>query len=569
MSATPTASGTGFTAWLHQPTGATETDAPTGMAVYCPNQSNAHTPALLEATYATGSVPVLLGLTTLDTEYGGVMFGITDGTKGLFFVLETGSGFAVISSTGVTTWAGASVLYQENSLAGGGPEIITQMMWVKFTDDGTNTKFWVSGDGSSWRQIYTETTGHTLTATKFIFGADGYSQAVTATMLSYGAPGSSLPINVGATGATGVQGATGATGVGATGATGVTGATGATGVTGATGATGVTGATGATGVTGATGATGTGATGATGPTGATGTPGVLPNLLPGGRLSLSSNVAVQIADVAGGTHVYYVPYINYYLPLGLPAMSAQVTLALDSNAAHTGYQQSGKLFDLFLYNNSGTLALGTGPAWTSSTARSAAIDQATGSGVWTNTSTMTLKIDATAGTISATAGTCLYVGTMYASANGQCTCQFNPAPASGGTATIVGLWNAYNRVRGTSICQDNTSSWVYGTSTWRASDNSTSNQIHWVDGLGATPVRGKFLQLGESTGAAAAGGAVGINLNATTGAPTLKSEFLDNVLAAAAALSFFIETPSFTVLGYNYIQGMEIAPENSNFTFFG
>ena len=53
-------------------------------------------------------------------------------------------------------------------------------------------------------------------------------------------------------------------------------------------------------------------------------------------------------------------------------------------------------------------------------------------------------------------------------ANGQTGMQFAPTPALGGTNNILGVYNAYNRVSTTSICQDTTSTWTYGSSTIHA-----------------------------------------------------------------------------------------------------
>lgn len=66
--------------------------------------------------------------------------------------------------------------------------------------------------------------------------------------------------------------------------------------------------------------------------------GSTPNFAPGGRLSLTSAVAVQTADVSGGTTIYYVPFVNDYIPvLGL-TIGTGVSIALDSSSGHTGYQ---------------------------------------------------------------------------------------------------------------------------------------------------------------------------------------------------------------------------------------
>ena len=82
----------------------------------------------------------------------------------------------------------------------------------------------------------------------------------------------------------------------------------------------------------------------------------------GGRLTLSSNTPVMTSDVTAATTIYYADYTSDLVPLyngttwSEYALGGQISLALDSASGHTGYQQSGNIFDLFLYNNSGTSA---------------------------------------------------------------------------------------------------------------------------------------------------------------------------------------------------------------------
>jgi hypothetical protein len=295
---------------------------------------------------------------------------------------------------------------------------------------------------------------------------------------------------------------------------------------------------------------------------ANGSAGSTPNLTPGGRLSLSSGVAAQTADVVGGTTIYYIPYVNDYLPvLGL-TIGSGVSLSLDSNSGHTGYQQSGKLFDLFLYNSSGTRLLGTGPAWTSLTARSAAIDQTTVAGVWTNTSTMTLKTDATSSTISASAGTALYIGTMYASANGQCTVQYRPAAAAGGSAPINGLFNAYNRMQRHILNQDSTTSWTYATAIWRVADAGT-NKITFVDGLGVVASSALYI---VNTGGSAFSANTGVAFNWNSGAPRVVGSPNFTSAIFSSVTPFDVAAPN---MGLNTWTALEESPSANTVTFFG
>jgi len=266
-------------------------------------------------------------------------------------------------------------------------------------------------------------------------------------------------------------------------------------------------------------------------------------------------VAVQTADVVAGTTIYYVPYIHDQLPVVGLTLGTGVSLALAA-----GSQLSGKLYDLFLFNNSGTLVLGTGAAWTSLVARSQAIDQTTVPGIWTNTATVILTYNATPSTVSATAGTALYVGTMYASANGKCTCQYHPAPAAGGAATIMGLFNAYNQVPISVNNQDSTASWTYNSNTWRPSDASAGNRISYVDGLGTSSVFILFTQIVE----ASSNGSWGVNLNATTGVPTTYGTTASTLGPGSTIQNTFVPT-----LGFNYLQAMEQGTAAGGTTLYG
>ena len=287
---------------------------------------------------------------------------------------------------------------------------------------------------------------------------------------------------------------------------------------------------------------------------------------PGGRLSLTSGVAVQTADVSGSTNIFYVPDFHGLTPIG--TITSQLTLALDSNSGHTGYQQSGKNFDLWLYLDGSTKRLCSGPAWTNDTTRSAAFDQTTDPyGRRTNTSSMTLKFDASSSTLTAAAGTAFLVGTMRASANGQCTVQFNPASASGGANTVIGLYNVFNRRTVVAESEDSAASWTYSTATWRPSDNSTSNRISWLDGLGDINVFAFFQDaLGVLTSAGR--GNVGIDFNSTTAAPNV-CIFADALTASGTAIAGVTAGNFKGTQGYNYAQAMEIGDGANTTTFFG
>lgn len=214
---------------------------------------------------------------------------------------------------------------------------------------------------------------------------------------------------------------------------------------------------------------------------------------PEGRLTLTTATPVLSSSVTAATSIYYTPFKGNRIPLLTESLFcertfSELTLALDSDSGHTGYHQSGKNFDLFIYNDAGTLRLCSGPAWSSDTGRAASLTMLRG--LYVNGSTMTLKYDATSNTISAGGNTALYVGTFRASANGQTEMSLGAvAAAAGGTANKLYLWNAYNQAMVSATCRDNTDTWTYSTAAWQAKNASASNSVAYVTGLAQGNVR--------------------------------------------------------------------------------
>lgn len=148
------------------------------------------------------------------------------------------------------------------------------------------------------------------------------------------------------------------------------------------------------------------------------------------RLSLTTGDPTPSADVTGAATIYAVPYlgngVQLYSGTGFVAYtSAQLSLALDATAAHTGYHQNGKKFDCFLFMNGGAVTLGTGPAWSTDASRgvgAGTTELQYQSGIYTNKNQITLRIGSNAGdTVAVAANQATYIGTFRASADGQAT----------------------------------------------------------------------------------------------------------------------------------------------------
>jgi hypothetical protein len=286
---------------------------------------------------------------------------------------------------------------------------------------------------------------------------------------------------------------------------------------------------------------------------------LLPGMVtPQGRLTLTSGTPVLSTDTTAAATLYYTPYQGAFCPIFNGTVwqvwpFAETSLALDSNTGHTGYQASGSLFDVFAFANGGSFAIGTGPAWASTSSRGTGAGTTQISllnGLWVNSNSIALRFGSASGnTASVGANEATYLGTIYATANGQTGMQFKPAAALGGSNSILGVYNAYNRVRAASRCVDSTSTWSYTTAYWRALDGSTSNRITYVDGLGQSTATAKLSIL--MGGSAGGGNYIGVSFNAV-GAPT--GVTAGGVTGAQASYCIFDHN---IALGLNYAQAVE------------
>ena len=283
-------------------------------------------------------------------------------------------------------------------------------------------------------------------------------------------------------------------------------------------------------------------------------------LSPGGRLTLVSATPVMTADETAKGTIYYDTYEHNAIPINganYTITSNELSLVLDSTN-----HKSGKLYDVFSIISAGAPTLVTGPAWTNSTTRSAAISLSLG--VWTNTSDMAHAYNNSTdyGTVAAHTG--LYLGTFYVTADGQTGMAFKPAAAAGGSNNILGLSNAYNRVPVLSIMTDSNATWTWNATTWHAADASTANRVTFVDGLQQSPIDAVYTCGLSPTGSSSDQPTIGVNLDSTSATPFAVSENAGATLTSATVADSF--PPQ---LGLHYVQAMEAALNAGTPTFVG
>jgi len=207
-----------------------------------------------------------------------------------------------------------------------------------------------------------------------------------------------------------------------------------------------------------------------------------------GRLTLTSGVPVLTADVSAATTIYWTPYQGnrIWIPDANQVLQCYVFNEL-SLALNTTAHLAGTNYDLFVWNNAGTLQLVSGPAWSSATARSAAISLL--NGIYVNTAVMA-GIASGNVSVSVPAQQGLYVGTFQTNNAGQTTMSMNPAAASGGGVCKLLLWNNYNRVLIKGTTMDNGAGYALNASTPGYARSSVNNGIGFIAGLAEDIITG-------------------------------------------------------------------------------
>lgn len=236
----------------------------------------------------------------------------------------------------------------------------------------------------------------------------------------------------------------------------------------------------------------------------------------GGRATLTSGTPVTTSDVTAATTIYFTPFIHEEISLYNGTSwdrltFAETSLSLSGLAADTVY-------DVFGYNNSGTLAL-TSVAWATATTRATALTTQNGVRVQSGNETRKYLFSfRTTSTIGQTEDSLLR--------------RF--------------VWNNYNRVRRTLLVTDSTDSWTYATASYRSLNNSTNNRVQFVIG-----VNEEIVELRHYLTSITQGVTPGIALDATNA----NNALLRSLTASAAASQVGIsEYRGYPGIGYHYLQ---------------
>lgn len=251
-----------------------------------------------------------------------------------------------------------------------------------------------------------------------------------------------------------------------------------------------------------------------------------------GRLTLATGTPVTTADQTGKTTIYFTPYngnrVSVYDGTRWRLYTfSEVSLAL-------GTLTSGKNYDVFLYDNSGTLTLELSSAWTNDTTRADALTTQDG---------VQVKSGAT---------TRLYLGTFRTVSTTQ----------TEDSAKKRFVWNLYNRVRRYMQNPTETANFWSYSSTWRQANANASNQVEYVVGLSLDSIRAQVTGLIYANSGV---GEVAVGVDSTS---TPSGYWQQTVGGAVEHGCMNSEYCGFPGLGYHYLAWLENRDSGSP-SFYG
>ena len=232
-----------------------------------------------------------------------------------------------------------------------------------------------------------------------------------------------------------------------------------------------------------------------------------------GRLTLTSGMAVTSSDVTAASTLYFTPHKGNRIALyngsawELKSFS-EISLAVPATTA--------TLYDVWAYNNSGTVAL-EATAWTNDTTRATAL--ALQNGTYVKSGATTRR----------------YLGS------------FRTTGVSGQTEDSKArryVWNYYNRVTRLMKAFESAATWTYSTAGWRAANNNTANRLDFVRGVNEDAVTASVSVPVISSTATYRQTAIGIGEDTTTTIGSRYSQETSNNSGQHTLQSFYDEMPS-------------------------
>lgn len=255
----------------------------------------------------------------------------------------------------------------------------------------------------------------------------------------------------------------------------------------------------------------------------------------GGRLAAATTSPIAGFDITASDYVYFTPYLSNNVSLYVQDYGWRIYKFTELSLDITGIANNTN-FDVFLYNDAGTLKL-TKIDWSTDLIRATLL--AWQDGVLVKINDPTYR----------------YLGTCRTSAAGKVA----------DTRLKRFIWNYYNQAPRTFRVYDNTNSWTYNVRTWRMWNNSNANRAQFVVGQRNSHCELFFV----ATATIATAGnwyGVGVGLDSEIDAEG-DSGWGGSTTAQNDILNAHYR--GFPTEGFHFLQLLEYAGNSVNTTFYG
>lgn len=275
-----------------------------------------------------------------------------------------------------------------------------------------------------------------------------------------------------------------------------------------------------------------------------------------GRLTLTSGSPVTTGDVTGATTVYATPYngdsVELYDGTDWQVYKfTELSQATSDTTKSPAAVANNSNYDVFVWNDSGTLQATRGPAWTSDTARG------TGAGTTELELFEGRYVNKVAITNGPAARRGLYVGTVRSDGSAQIN----------DTLAKRYVWNNYNRVSREMMVVESTNTWTYSTASFRQANGNATNQLDYVVGLDEEAV--SCIAVGNASNDS--GGVVAVSMGIGVDSTTVDSSLIRSPGNAfgSVALTHIATYTGHPGIGRHYLAWLEYSAATPTTTWYG
>lgn len=290
---------------------------------------------------------------------------------------------------------------------------------------------------------------------------------------------------------------------------------------------------------------------------------------PQGRLTTASGIAVMTANALAATTVYYTPSNGNMVPINdgtkfVPRLFTELSQTTTDTTKSPAACAANTNYDMFLWDDGGTLRCTRGPAWSNSGAGTSA--RGTGAGTSELDFSTAFATNKNAITNGPAAGRGTYVGSIRTNASSQIDMSFGGS-ASGGVAGFNGIWNKYNRALGAFLCFDTGSGYTYSADVIRQARASVGNQHTLFCGLVEDAYFASYALRVDTDATSGAYGQVGIGINTKVSFNTQRV-FVRTVAAVIQIGSPYLSITRMPQLGHVVIAALECGNPGGNVITF-